>query len=163
MFNLSKEAQKQIQNSTTNSSIEILTSLEEEKNFTKCEIQILCERILNLIDKYLLNSQNFEEISSPENSNSIFLLEKENETFCYQLKGDLHKYLFQVVEDLNEERKNLKKAEEYFIESYKIASMQLNLFSQTSLSAIYAYAEFLQKYKQKQNDALDILIPILID
>lgn len=158
LINLSKEAQKQIHNSSLNSSRDILTCLEEEKNFTKNEIQLICDKVLNLIDIYLKNCKSLYDIEN--NEVNFIMKEKENETFCYQLKGDLHKYLFQVVEDFNEEQKNLKKAEEYFIESYKIASMQLDLFSHTSLSAIYSYAEFLQKYKQRRNDALDILMQI---
>ena len=160
LFNLSKEAQAQLEYANKQNIFdeEILISLEEEKNFTRSEIINLCNKILNLIDTYLKNAKNFDELNHSENNHMI--LEKENEAFFYKLKGDLHKYLFQIVEDSNEEHKNFKKAEEYFIESYKIARMELDLFNQTSLSAILTYAEFLYKYKQRSNDALDILIPI---
>ena len=155
LYHLTKEAQKKIEQDKTNSEdFVILHTLEEEKIYIKIDIQNLCDRILQLIDIYLKNIQNFSY------SDPLLKVEKENETFFYQLKGDLYKYMFQVAEDFHEENINIKNAEENFIEAYKLAITQLDIFSQTSLSAIYAYAEFLQKYKCLPNDALEILMPI---
>lgn len=78
--------------------------IEKQKEKLSIQIQSVCNDYIELIDKYLLKN----------------ITSKHIEAFYYNLKADLFKYLSQVSEE-NSKVDILKKAEEYYKVSIKIA------------------------------------------
>ena len=116
-----------------------VTYIKEIKSHIEKEIKKIVEKVLNLIDNYLI--KNCED--------------KESKVFYLRLKADHYRYLCEITIE-KELENNLKQAELYYNEAYNLANKDLPLINNERIGLCLNFALFYYEIKGNKKEGYNI-------
>ena len=144
LLEYSKNEQEETENN-------LISNLNKFKNKIIKEIFDLCNKILFLIDEFIL--KNITNIETGIN--------REIEVFLYKLKGDSKKYMSQFSDDEKIKKLNLKEAKEFYTNSINICNKYLPITNKTFLNCYSSYCKFLIFFKKEFGESQNLIDYIL--
>jgi len=129
----------------------LVSILNKFKNNKTNEILNLCNKVLYLIDEFILKNI----------TNSETGINREIEVFLYKLKGDSKKYISQFSDNENEKKRYLKEAKEFYTNSINICNKYLPITNKTLLNCYLSYCKFLTFFKNENGESQNLISYIL--
>ena len=144
LLEYSKNEQEEVENN-------LISNLNKFKNKIIKEIFDLCNKIIDLIDKFIL--KNITDIETGIN--------REIEVFLYKLKGDSNKYMSQFNDDEEIKKSYLKEAKKFYTNSINICNKYLPITNKTLLNCYLSYCKFLTFFKNENGESQNLISYIL--
>jgi len=119
--------------------INTVKEIKEIKNHIETEIREACNKLQELLDKYLL----------PNNDDDDILV------FLYKLKADYFRYICEFAEG-KEYSENLSKAEDNYKKAYDMADKKLPIINCNRVSVALNYAIFLYEIKKDKKAGFEV-------
>lgn len=121
-----------------------LASLNEVKNTVENEINKICDKILNILNDYLLPAAD--------------VYDKEDFVFYLKLQGDYFRYKAEISNqsDLNDFHNLLCEAEQAYQKAYEIAESELHISNPIRLGVALNFSVFCYEIANQKEEAIEI-------